>query len=654
MRHSIRHNIRHTSALLMIVRRLTVILAVTFAITLAVTGCRGVSDERAETPAYRLQVALDNRTPLKSTEMGVETLNENKITSLAVAFYKGDLQVWAPSVDSYTEGGIIQFPYSDLPNTLIEGDTYTVYAFANLPPEVVIAGKTLTQLKNIDLTTPTLHQDNGTKARPSFTMIGHTDFVFKRSNPSFGKVELKRHLAKVKMTVLNRFGYFEQYKEALYPKDSEGRYIEDDFWGVPQVRLSGINRVGSLIPQEGVHRQDFENEPAYLPLTIAYDDGENGWAMTQAYPHYSYPLYWYDDIKHKPLFDIRIPFYHGTEINPDRSQATYYYYTGDFFNREMEGGKEVFGNWLYDIRVDIDALGSTRPESPTLIASQLTVKDYWGNEEIIINTTDHTDYFHVSPVQTEMYNNSLEINFSSSSPLSRTDITLSGYYTIYDHFTGVPEIIQIPSNDLGDLLIIGRTTGKITFTKPVPTIAAPHHITLTINIDGMVRQVQITQYPDIVVTTEQNPDKVGDIIQNPNMFIFRLTRSNGQEYMVGYPDLDHLSPEDENKVSPHFQVSTWNRGAAGGDIEGSGSYDEARTFCALRVERGAAGNLIDDWRLPTAKEISIISRLTSQKGGITEGQDILVPNQSDTYWTITGQPIPNDQKRVRCVRDIIK
>ncbi|OFO58152.1 hypothetical protein HMPREF3027_00385 [Porphyromonas sp. HMSC077F02] len=614
-------------------------------------GCHSNADQEEISNTYRLQVLLDNSAPLRATEMGVDTLNENKINSLVIAFYKGDDQVWLPVLPVYEGQTVYQFTNSEILNKLTEGEAYTVYGFANLPADVDITGKSLSQLKEIFLSLPTLHQDNGKKAQPSFTMAGHTDFTFRRSMPSFGKVELKRHLAKVRVSVYHRFGYFAQQMEQLYPKDSEGKVIEDDFWGVPQVMLIGINTKGVLLPSSGNQVRELKLEPEYLPLTEKFVDPEYGGARRQAFPHYTFPVSLGDNSTRMQAFFIRIPFYHGTKVEPDHSQATYYYYTGSFSNKELEGSNEILGNRLYDIRVNIDALGSPEPETPTEVQSSVTVKD-WKGKEIEVDTSANADYLHINPIEAEMYSNSMEIHFSSSTKITPGNITVTGNYTTYHHFTGVP--ISHDLADAGQVTVRGGTAGQIIYRKGVPEIATPHHITLTINVAGMERKVKITRYPDIVVTTEQNPDKVNKPGENPNMFIFRLTKSEG-DFVIGYPDMDNLTRDDENKVSPYFQVCTWNRistGAGGGDRVGYESYDDAKAYCANLTERGQDGVEITDWRLPTKAELTIISTSTKQEKGVTGGQDILVPNQSENYWTITGTSRPNTPRRVRCVREM--
>lgn len=602
---------------------------------LLLPGCRESLSQLQLTS--QLHIEIDNSERLRASEAGIDTLNENKLLTLTIAFYSGSQQVWLPTTNNYQGEHTLQFEQNQI--MLTDGQKYTAYVFANLPSNINISGLSLDQLKQLTLSLPTLHQTNGNQNQNHFTMVGSHTFTYHTGMPSFGVVKLHRHLAKIRVNTYHWGSFYASEMAKLIP-------YKDGFWGVPQLQIRGINTSGYILPLDRILVSQKDGDD-YIPLTKKCKHSIYGNGLTHQYPFYTFPLDWGDSQHLSPRFDIRIPLYHGTETNPDHSQATYYYYTGTL--TPTDEGNQILGNGLYHISINIDALGSTESTTPAQLSINVGPKP-WGQKLIEAETTKHSKHLHLNPMRAEMYGNELRIAFSSSSSINTSHIKVEGHYTTYHKDNGTKFSHPLTIYDLGTISVEGDKVGTILFEKPLPTIYTPHYLSLTISVDGMERRIEVIQYPEIVVGVEKSR-KLGNT-GNSNMYIFRLTRSDGAKYKVGYPDHQAPTLSDEEVASPHFQVSTWKSGITGNGDNRAKSYQEAKNFCHNYTDIDSKGRMIDNWRLPTRIEIEIISKVTGQPQGVTGGKDILTPNQKERYWSISGNYPGQEPQWVRCVRDI--
>ncbi len=161
--------------------------------------------------------------------------------------------------------------------------------------------------------------------------------------------------------------------------------------------------------------------------------------------------------------------------------------------------------------------------------------------------------------------------------------------------------------------------------------------------------------------------------QNVRMYHVRITASSNT-YILGAPRLTadgYTDPGDDNAnmVSPSFMIASrlgfFNTGNHINGVMG----DEARGLplvrehCKQYVEvyevRDAKGNktgekkVLDDWRLPTTKELQIIMDLQGSSGQSADAIDYLL--NAYNYYSASG-PVPNSKgtssgTSVRCIRD---
>lgn len=142
---------------------------------------------------------------------------------------------------------------------------------------------------------------------------------------------------------------------------------------------------------------------------------------------------------------------------------------------------------------------------------------------------------------------------------------------------------------------------------------------------------------------------------NPRMYHITITTTSS-DYKLGRPALDkdgYTDPSDENNelVSPSFMIASGL-----GATQAMTAANAAKTHCREYAEtyRDNNGNIIrlEDWRLPTTKEIGIIAKFQQNSVAMDV---VLTGNQ---YWSASGQPVATGvagdtgDPKVRCVRDV--
>ncbi len=584
--------------------------------------------------------------------------NENKIERLTVIFFdQSGAPVWVPKTGAVSGlEGIFTHTRRDVP--LTPGLTYTVWAFANLPADVDISGKTTSELGNILVSLPGLSDTNGVDALASIPMAGSITFTYSTSMPSFGTVMLERMLAKVRLRI-ERNEQLAQY----VPKDANNTPINDDFWGKPQFAFLGGATNGWLLPGGAsyMHTREWYESAAspdeyFRPMLLKEVNLPPTFATeyTSKAPVYTFPLDWLSDPDLAPEMLIRLPLYMGTEpIDPtDHTKATWYYYRVVFTQFELlSESKKLEANHLYDLIVRIERLGTTECMYPISLPGKVEILPWNNGGEVPVNVAAEDHYLYVTPMESDMFGGTQSFRFSSSEAVSVT--VESGYYYTYHGVTGERYTNQISGPYLGTVSVTGGLSGTLTLTRRTPPYNSPEYLTLKVTTrSGLTRTVKVTHYPDIIVVAELSLEPN---LSNPNMYTFTISRYNpdwaykSNGYVIGYPDTEHPTGEDEKTVSPRFQVSSWSFG----DKTGLRTYAEAKAYCDNYTERHSTGTL-SDWRLPSRAELQIISDVTLKVGTISTGRNTLYPGTKSydtSYWSLTDHTDISED-RVRCVRDV--
>ena len=681
------------------VRNITTYILIGLMLVLA--GCR--SGQSSVLPEEG-EITLDFTTGdfgTRATEDGNKygDIHENLILSLTAVFFDHTTgaNLWTYKSDETHAGAFsLSFQVAEIPDAVKNATGgLDIHLFANLPADLDLTGKTLTEVRAIQVTpNPSLRETNGVAPRSSLIMSGRLEnvtYTDALARSTFGTVELKRRVAKVRVRLLPN-SEIESHKPANTPP-------EDTFWGKPEVAFIGYAVSGFLIPAGGVvvpDRETFEDvediNDLYHPMTTIYDVVQEGASYLEyrnEYPFYTLPLTWENDLTLAPEVLLRVPLLNPVDYpdadarttvdHTEHDKATYYYYRIPFANfKELETEKTLAGNTLYELSVRVYKLGSTESTKPETIPGDARVLPWTEERETLVDIETDRRFLYVSPMTAEMYGRELRLQFSVSAGdvFSSDNISVSGYYHTYDGINGNRSTelvttfgsVSLKALDSNGNVVSGdnRTSGEIVLSlsdSQVPEHNSPIFLTMRVRSEGtpqMERTVNITYYPDIIV--ERELDIRGDDVQNPNMYIFRVANySPTTDYIVGYPggNDEAPGPEDDNTVSPYFILNIWNFDDSGSTDDKVASWDEARRYC-----EGISETYIDDttgqnvtltgWRLPTEKEIQIIYDRTKKSPGTINRTTLDNTTGLQPYWDYYNDNTGDRNLRVRCVKDLEK
>lgn len=601
---------------------------------LLTAGCSSDSPEPGD--SLMLTYTLDGLSLRAATEDGIGDLNENKISDIHC--YVGD-QAGASlselAIKKCEEGRI--FIEKKLLEQRMEADkSYRIYLLANTDGRVSSQESQVLDLSEIE-------QSNGHKALPSLPMYGSTEVSYDPAAKELGHVRLRRHLAKIRITVLYKDQNMHRY--GVYTKDGKRHH----FWGVPQLMVMGLGTTAPLLPDpKGSLPTETPLSSEYILMSKSRTLPELPEASSHPFPIYSCPLEWEADDLDRPRFLLKIPFYLGDDLeHAKETDATYLYYTGAIVRpTEVEGERQLLlPNTLYDVLINIDELGSTEEQQPRPISEKVTIRGWDGEHPVEIDV-DQTSFLQITPLQSDMYGDEKTFRFSSSSPIK--SVTGISQRNRYNGLTGA--LLQTEQSDIDASLTFtkGRREGVITLKKARPTLEVPHDYTITVtNGDGVRRTLKVTHYPEVVVTRTTSADLEGTKPgKNPNMYIFTIPQhGKSTKYKIGYPDKDHPTWEDNELVSPHFMISSWNHGDFGGV-----NYNNALKKSREYSEQDFMGKTYTGWRLPTQAEINLINEVSQKERGVTNRQSIL--SEGLIYWTMY-EPQPGAWlRRVRLIYDL--
>lgn len=142
---------------------------------------------------------------------------------------------------------------------------------------------------------------------------------------------------------------------------------------------------------------------------------------------------------------------------------------------------------------------------------------------------------------------------------------------------------------------------------------------------------------------------------NNKMYFVRITKTSN-EYVLSVPAMDkdgytESSPENNQLVAPAFMIASQL-----GTVTNQ-SFNNAKEHCKQYAEKSLAGEVYDDWRLPTEAELEIIDKYQGVDGSVI---DIVLGGKY--YWAASGErvyikngsnnPSSNDVAFIRCIRTV--
>lgn len=142
---------------------------------------------------------------------------------------------------------------------------------------------------------------------------------------------------------------------------------------------------------------------------------------------------------------------------------------------------------------------------------------------------------------------------------------------------------------------------------------------------------------------------------NNKMYFVRITKTSN-EYVLSVPAMDkdgytESSTENNQLVAPAFMIASQL-----GTVTNQ-SFNNAKEHCRQYAEKSIAGQVYDDWRLPTKAELEIIDKYQGVDGSVI---DIVLGGKY--YWAASGKrvyikngsnnPSSTDVAFIRCIRTV--
>ncbi len=595
-----------------------------------------------------------------TNEVGNDDLNENKITTLDVFMYKegGDECVFyqhivptpaLTGVNAYsTKLNVYQEEFETNVN-------YETYVLANYSGSIPDKGLALSALKGLSVTglNPDVKQDvflmDGVHS-----MILNDGVVVNKEIP----VSLKRAASKIRVKLSYANGYSVATGLAMSKKLI--RYAASS-----QVLENG----NSVVP-------DLQEMPDFTS-TMVGADGDVAFVM------YSYANDWNDDVNDETYILVNIPVTNGA-----LTYTNSYYRIPVNYRLSAEGTDETLyklqRNYLYDISVQVDRLGSPDPKTPVELSTQYTIKD-WTTKDVLVSV-EGINFLYVEDTRITMPNSTkFTTTFQSSTPVSISNIQVNG--------------VASDGNGVNIEWTKDAKAGNIEINSVLPNNFVSKVVTFTVtNESGMTQNVRVEQFPALYIGYDisadapggsegQNNNKmfvinsfVADFSTLPNPDEFDEDFGSGYSHMaansalgasyasyirnnavLGYPRRDEngntIDTEENNRmISPRFMLASQH-----GTTTAS-NYVLSRDKCSSYVERDeTTGETYSDWRMPTLAELYMIDILQNIR--LCEVKKIL---EGSWYWSArqssavefmdprvgVNSSFDSLKASVRCVRDV--
>lgn len=140
---------------------------------------------------------------------------------------------------------------------------------------------------------------------------------------------------------------------------------------------------------------------------------------------------------------------------------------------------------------------------------------------------------------------------------------------------------------------------------------------------------------------------------NNNMYFVRITKTSS-EYVLSVPAMDsngytESSSKNNQLVAPAFMIASQL-----GTVYPQ-SFPSAKEHCKQYAEKSLAGEVYEDWRLPTEAELKIIDRYQNTDGSVIDevlGGKYYWAASGKAYETQKGTDGEEDDAYIRCIRTV--
>lgn len=629
-------------------------------ILLMVSGCvteRPVAcPDEGSTAELSLRLAVQEIRSLRATEPGVDALNENKIESLQILFYKEGTLYWSVSPAPAADGNYnIPIP-EDKQGDFDGSSTYDIYVVTNL---TFTAPQQESDLAKIPVSESVAKLPND-----KFVMQGKTSKQIdlkSTEGKQLGTVELRRVASKLRIT----------------PTVAVEGYALD---GTIQIKFVGATDRGCLIAEEA----------ATGVSAIVYDYRATQDQQPQLF--YSYYSNWSSDPDQAPYYLLTVPLKKEGETT-----AVNYYYRVALTPVEPH----FTANKLYDLKLGIHKLGSTTPEEPVSITGSLSILPWTiCNDQYDLPASN---YLEVSEREAHIYNvETHTISYESSKkPVTIRIVEASFSYVNGATGQAITDAIPTSSDQYPTVTVVGNQI-KIQSTLPINNIPKKIRFKVSNGIAELDKEVTVYQYPSLFIThtmgakSSRRPDGTLEHSGLNNKAIYRITVQNPPAGMIlGFPprettnfykrewvndywagghyyyQIQHTdyttkrNAETAQMVSPSFELAS-QLGATPSMpydriqdrhtmYEKNTALCNCATYTETRIVNGKEV-ILDDWRLPTVAEIRLIDQLQNDPNSAV--QSIMTGRY---YWSAKdnaairlqgGSEGSTSDAYTRCVRDV--
>lgn len=637
-----------------------------------------------------------------TTEPGSNDLNENTISQAQLLIFNSDGRRTPDGyrslefTDDKTEAVIATGNWKN--NTQLfdkgAGAAYDIYVVANAHGgstslhEVMTLDDLLSavdkdadiwKLEGADIGTGTFYTNK------RFAMSGvSSGFVPNKVEDEYTiSVPMERLAAKVEVNITFSNEFKAQFKPTGF-YSSLRNYATRGLWrSDKEVNLKntdrGIAGNGADDPMVAVPEKDIDKRPAKLVL-------------------YTYPTNWGGDVLQETFVLLNMPGYYTEDgAAPGEFKESNYYKIpvrlGDVTAHQLNR------NTIYRVNVTIDRMGQPQVDKPVELKPAYEVIP-WTTVTIDVDG-GNLNYLELLKDEIIMKNidESLEQYFTSSSPVTAS-ITEVYYYDKYGAKQPIPRnnydrygISASPESG---------NFGNLTIKSNIPTNNGIRYIKVKVtNGQGLSKEFTVKQYPleyivtvpgwysyrtdnicggkvvnweaefdkdlDRPVTSDNNfsskvynetknkiytykftresnkdPWKVtqgsdqGE--QNNNkMYFVRITKTSN-EYVLSVPAMDAAGYTDSSLknnelVAPAFMIASQL-----GTVSVQ-TFESAKKHCKEYAEKSIAGEVYDDWRLPTEAELLIIDYYQGDDNSVIDR--VLA---GDKYWAASGDVMATNEK----------
>ena len=659
-------------------------------------------------PAEGLTISLETPGVLsRATEAGNDALNENTISQAQLLIFNSD--------GTRTPDGYRSFEFTDgkteaviatgnwKNNTLLfdkgAGAAYDIYVVANAH-----GGSTsLQNVSTLDGLLSAVDEDADIwKLEGANIGTGTVDYTNKRfamSGVSSGfvpnakedeytiSVTMERLAAKVEVNITFSDEFKAQFKptgfysslrnyatRSLLRADKEDSFTD-----------RGIAGNEANDPMVAAPEKDFDKRTAKLVL-------------------YTYPTDWGGDVLQETFVLLNMP---GSYTEQEGAQPEYK--GSNYYKIPVRLGDatahQLNRNTIYRVNVTIDRMGQPQLDVPVELTPKYEVIP-WTTVTIDVDNGD-LNYLEVVKDEIIMKNieKSEEQYFTSSSPVTASIEEV--YY--YDKYGAKQTISRYSYGRYGiSVEPAAGNFGNVTINSDVPTNNGIRYIKVKVtNGQGLSKEFTVKQYPlEYIVTVpgwysyrtdfgstyeEKGNRKVsndyfsskvyyeGDWLRgegiytytwprygsnpslgtrqdgndNNNMYFVRITKTSN-EYVLSVPAMDkdgytESSPENNQLVAPAFMIASQL-----GTVYPQ-RFNDAKEHCKQYAEKSLAGEVYDDWRLPTEAELEIIDKYQNTAGSVIDevlGGKYYWAASGKAYETQKGTEGTKDEAYIRCIRTV--